>query len=164
MRRARSLSRRGGGRTSLCCVRMGNLVHKAPSPEIPTRKKTDAVCAFSCNLRRRSACDLNILPPQSPCEQQVEESNVFEPLGRQSVKNLNLSLANWSRHQLSQSRYAHHKEPHPPAILGPANGVLVTTFHHVSAAGYSFSASSPSPAPSNSSKTLRSSWSTPVVR
>lgn len=42
---------------------MGNLVHKAPSPEIPARKKAAAVCTFSYNLRRRSACDLNVLRP-----------------------------------------------------------------------------------------------------
>ena len=44
---------------------MGNLVHKAPSPEIPTRKKATAACTFSYNLRRRSACDLDVLRPET---------------------------------------------------------------------------------------------------
>lgn len=42
---------------------MGNLVHKAPSPEIPARKKATAVCTFTYNLRLRSACDLDVLRP-----------------------------------------------------------------------------------------------------
>lgn len=36
---------------------------KHPRPEIPARKKATAVCAFSYNLRRRGACDLNVLRP-----------------------------------------------------------------------------------------------------